>query len=103
MRSYSRISAQRASACGSAACRLAFMGNSVRGRFSVSFQSAMRSFYSTGRRPYKAKAGAPERGRRPSDRSRREYLPAGVAARNRDPELAGVVVDDAVVDAQEQL
>src|SRR3972149_5988134 len=41
IRSYSPMSFQRASVSGSAAWRFAFMGKSVRGRFSVSFQLAM--------------------------------------------------------------
>ena len=35
------IASQRASICGSVACRFAFIGKPVRGRLSVSFQSAM--------------------------------------------------------------
>src|SRR5437773_9189095 len=38
---YRFMDAHRASACGSLVGRLAFIGNSVRGRFTVSFHSGM--------------------------------------------------------------
>src|SRR5687768_15810678 len=92
---------QWASACGSAVCRLAFIGNSVRGRLRVSFQSDMGNPYfsavqrNAGTRKVPASRATSARGR--------VCLPSGAAPRDFDAELAGVVRQMTVVHTEEQL
>src|SRR5687767_3788103 len=98
MRSYRPMAAQRASASGSTVWRLAFIGKSVRGRLSVSFQSAIGDpSILTKKRP------APRRGRRPAGEPWRWRSAPPAGAPDFHTELAGVVGVMVVVDPEEQL
>src|SRR5215207_3748090 len=89
------MAAHRASASGSVAGRFAFIGNPVRGRLRVSFQSAMYIC-----QLYRIKAGRP--GGRPAPQINPGSAPDSRNLADDDLEVALVVLETVVVHAEEQ-
>ena len=99
-----RSASHHAIVSGSAVCRLAFIGNSVRGRLRVSFQSGIGKRIGTSRRSaYGTRGAAQAEGPRKSGSSSAPGLAAAVRrgiVADRDLELARIVVLVIVVDRQ---